>query len=195
MGIFFFICFGTVPGVDKSPEVLFFFLPLFLYFFIWLFSAIIEKIAIKMSFMFWLFCLAACVITLIYGLQDKYFLDVLRIFHFTDSGVSGFISTHPVIGWQATLSLLLIPGVGNEVTVYKNTAVTFYSNGVVKVSTWLTRQYNSSTFKKVLALIAITAISSVLYTYNHSLAWLVFALEGGYALVLTIMNAKYFFSK
>lgn len=196
MGIFFFFCFGTIPSIGDHPETSFFFFPLFLYFICWLFSAIIEKIAISMSFMYWLFCFAACLITLIYGLQDKYNIEILTVFEL-DKGDSlrQFFSDNPVIGWQATLALLLVPGVGNEYITYRNTAVTVYSNGVVKISTWLTRKYNSSTFKKLLVLIAITVVASLLYHYNHALAWLSFALEGGYTLVLTIINAKYFFAK
>lgn len=163
--------------------------------FCWIFSAILNKIARRMSFVYWLICLGLSIAVLVYGLRGSYPMFV------TDADVSvakpaftGFLLRNPVIVWRATLLMVIFPEMDGEWTTYLNTEVTYDSDGnEISTKSWFTHEYTNGTVVKIATIFAATLFATLIYNGNHKLAWLPFIVEGGICALCALVSFLYFF--
>ena len=170
-------------------------LPLIFVLFCWIFTAIIDRIAYHLSFVYWLICFIMSLITLIVGLKGGYYLQI-NIGHSLSSNPTPFqdiLTNNPACLWHATLLMFLIPKLDGEWTTYLNTSVTVDGNRDASFKMWLSHEYTPGTVIKVGTILVLAIIAAILYYISHLLAWIPFILEGGFSLFLCVANIKNYF--
>ena len=167
-------------------------LPLLLLAFIWLTTKALSAIATRMSFLYWIFCFLFTLLVFILALTKNIRLN------FGTSRVVG--EEKPPIGWNdylpwhLSLMMFLIPELDGYWTTYLNTEITINGYGdVINSVSWISREYTSGTFIKLVAGAIIASIASVLSATAGTIGiWITFLVEGIYCLALAVINFKNF---
>ena len=145
----------------------------------WLFSKLLAYVCYNNSFVYWLFCLGLSAYLLYIALNGK--MNEPDPF-------SGAFAQHFV------LIFFLIPKFDGTTECYLNREVK-YDGYNTSYREWVSESYTPGWVSKVIAQVIIAAIAALAYTGEgvEEAMWFVFAVEGGVAGYLTLINFKYTF--
>lgn len=145
----------------------------------WLFSKLLAYICYNNSFVYWAFCLGLAIYLVVLGVNGEFTKP---------DDFSAAFSQHFI------LLFFLIPQLDGTTDYYVNREIN-YDGYNASYREWVSESYTPGWVSKVIAQTIVAAIVGFLYIENggHDAMWVVFAVEGGWAGYLTIVNFKYTF--